>query len=444
MDRDRDEISIAHRPVDLLQQLIRYDTTNPPGNEAECISYINTILSKAGINTTIFAKDPARPNVIARIPGRSEASPLLVYAHIDVVTTENQIWKYPPFEALIVDGNIWGRGALDDKNGAAMSICAILRMKEEGWSPPGDIVLAILCDEERGGSYGSRFLIEDHPGLFTGVRNAIGETGAFTFYVGKQKFYPIMVAEKQFCRLSMILRGLAYYATTVVKRGGTAAKAGELLTQLDKGRLPVHVIPIVRQMIETFSANMPLPNSLVLRQLLKPVLTDNILGLIGSQGRAMFPLLHNTCAVIGISGGEQNITTPAKIVVNVALGLLPGCSLEDAIGEIREMTGAEFEYEVLHNVEPGPEKPDMGLYDTLCQILREADPQGVPMPLMLTAPTDARLYNRLGIQTYGFQPVKLPPDIQIEQLAHAADERIPVDALEFGTNAIYKLLQRFC
>jgi acetylornithine deacetylase/succinyl-diaminopimelate desuccinylase-like protein len=197
MDRDRDEISIAHRPVDLLQQLIRYDTTNPPGNEAECISYINNILSKAGINTTIFAKDPARPNVIARIPGRSEASPLLVYAHIDVVTTENQIWKYPPFEALIVDGNIWGRGALDDKNGAAMSICAILRMKEEGWSPPGDIVLAIICDEERGGSYGSRFLIEDHPGLFTGVRYAIGETGAFTFYVGKQRFYAVLPTTPQ-------------------------------------------------------------------------------------------------------------------------------------------------------------------------------------------------------------------------------------------------------
>ena len=325
-----------------------------------------------------------------------------------------------------------------------MSICAILRMKEDGWSPPGDIVLAIVCDEEQGGSYGSRFLIEDHPDLFTGIRYAIGETGGFTFYIGKQKFYPIMVAEKQFCWLSIILRGPAYYATALVKRGGTAAKAGALLTQLDKGRLPVHVTPVVRQTIKTISANMPLPNSLVMRQLLNPALTDGILGLLGPQGQAMFPLLHNTCAVIGISGGEQVIATPAKIVVNVALGLLPGCSLEDAIEEIREMTGTEFDYDVLHSVEPGPENPDMGLYDTLCQILREADPQGIPMPLMLTAPTDARLYNRLGIQTYGFQPVKLPPDIQVEQLVHAADERIPVDALEFGTNAIYKLLQRFC
>jgi acetylornithine deacetylase/succinyl-diaminopimelate desuccinylase-like protein len=440
---DRNSTDIAHHPVQLLQQLIRFDTTNPPGDEEECIRYITTILSEAGINSTIIAKDSARPNLIARIPGRGEASPLLVYAHVDVVTTENQTWKYPPFEAQIADGNIWGRGALDDKDGAVMSICAILRMKEDGWSPPGDVVLAIVCDEEQGGSYGSRFLIEDHPDLFTGIRYAIGETGGFTFYIGKQKFYPIMVAEKQFCWLSIILRGPAYYATALVKRHGTAAKAGALLTQMDKGRLPVHVTPVIRQMIKAISANMPLPNSLVMRQLLNPALTDGILGLLGPQGQAMFPLLHNTCAVIGISGGEQVIATPAKIVVNVALGLLPGCSLEDAIEEIREMTGAEFEFNVLHSVEPEPENPDMGLYDTLCQILREADPQGIPMPLMLTAPTDARLYNRLGIQTYGFQPVKLPTDIQVEQLVHAADERIPVEALEFGTNAIYKLLQRF-
>lgn len=140
-----------------------------------------------------------------------------------------------------------------------MSICAILRMKEEGWNPPGDIVLVIVCDEERGGTYGSRFLIEDHPDLFTGVRYAIGETGGFTFYINKQKFYPIMVAEKQFCILNVTLRGPAYYATAAVAQGSTAAKTGALLTRLDKGRLPVHVTPAVRQMIETVSVNMPLP-----------------------------------------------------------------------------------------------------------------------------------------------------------------------------------------
>lgn len=441
---DKDNLIMAHRPVELLQHLIRFNTTNPPGNEGECINYINSLLTQAGINTTILAKDPARPNLVARIQGRGEAAPLLVYAHVDVATTENQTWRYPPFEAQVADGYIWGRGALDNKNGAAMSICAFLRMKEEGWLPPGDVILAIVCDEEQLGNYGSKFLIESHPDLFTGVRFASGEMGAFTFYIGKQKFYPIMVAEKQFIKLNIIVHGLSQYATASMVKGGTAAKTGALLTRLDHGQLPVHVTPVARQMVEAISANLPFPNSLVMRQLLKPALTNGLLKILGTAGKAMFPLFHNTFAVIGVNGGEQIITTPAKILVSLALGLLPGSSLDEAIGEIRKTAGDDFKYEKLNPDEPGPEKPDMGLFETLCQILREADSDGVPAPLILTAFTDARLYNRLGIQTYGFQPVKLPPEIQFEKLVHAADERIPVEAMEFGTNALYKLFQRFC
>jgi acetylornithine deacetylase/succinyl-diaminopimelate desuccinylase-like protein len=127
-----DNASICQRPVDLLQKLICFDTTNPPGNEAESIAYMNNLLIEAGFQPTILAKVPERPNLIARLEGRGEAPPLLVYAHIDVVTTENQIWKYPPFEGRIVDGYVWGRGTLDNKNGVAMSLCALLRAKAEG------------------------------------------------------------------------------------------------------------------------------------------------------------------------------------------------------------------------------------------------------------------------------------------------------------------------
>ncbi len=437
------EPSMADRPVELLQHLIRYDTTNPPGNEAECIAYINSLLTGAGINPIILAKDPARPNLVARIAGRGEAAPLLVFAHVDVVTTQNQDWKYPPFDGQIADGCVWGRGALDNKGGAAMSICAFLRMKEAGWLPAGDVILAIVCDEEKGGEYGSRYLVDSHPEVFTGVRYAIGEAGGFTFYIGKQKLYPIMVAEKQYTMLNILVHGLAQYATAAMTRGGTSAKTGELLTRLDKGRSPAHVTPVTRQMIEAISSSMPFPSGLVLRQLLKPVLTDPILGLLGPAGQSMSPLFHNTYAVIGVNGGEQDITTPAKIVVSLALGLLPSVSTDEAIEEVRKIAGPGYEYEILYPGEPGPENPNMDLFDTLGQILHEADPNATTVPLMLTAPSDARHYNRLGIQTYGFQPVKLPPEIQFEKLAHAPDERVPVEALEFGTQALYKLYQRF-
>jgi acetylornithine deacetylase/succinyl-diaminopimelate desuccinylase-like protein len=435
--------TIYQQPVELLQQLIRFDTTNPPGNEADCIGYIDRLLTSAGIKTTILAGNPARPNLVARLPGRGSAPPLLLYAHIDVVSTENQPWQHPPFEGKVIDGYVWGRGAIDDKGGAAMSLCAFMRAKAEDTSLPGDVVLAILCDEETGGEYGARYLVENHPDKFAGITYAIGETGGFTFYIDGHKFYPIMVAEKTYCVLQAVVRGPAVHGYTTVVRGGAAARLGALLTRLDKAHLPVHVIPIVRKMFQTISSSVTFPGNLILRQLLRPKLTDIVLDFLGPRGHSLYPLLHNTLNVTRVHGGEQVAGTPAKISADMIAALLPGYGPEDLLAELRPITGDDVELEVIQLGEIGPKAPNMGLYDTLSGILREADPEGVPMPMLFTSPTDARHFAQLGIQTYGFQPMKLPPNMDIAKLAHGADERIPVEALEFGANAIYKTLQRF-
>ena len=166
--------TIYQRPAALLQDLIRFDTTNPPGNEAACVTYIDHLLTEAGIETTRLARDPNRPNLIARLKGQGKAPPLLLYGHVDVVTTVGQQWTHPPFEAREVDGVIWGRGALDMKGGVAMMLAAVLRAKAEGLAPAGDVVLAILSDEECGGDYGAGYLVENHPEQFEGVRYALG------------------------------------------------------------------------------------------------------------------------------------------------------------------------------------------------------------------------------------------------------------------------------
>lgn len=160
MESDCNISSIYQRPQELLQRLIQFDTTNPPGNEAECISYINRLLTDAGIETTILARTRERPNLIARLHGQGNSSPLLLYGHVDVVTTENQKWQHPPFEGKVVDGFVWGRGALDMKGGVAMMLAAVIRAKTEGLRLPGDVVLAIVSDEETGGTFGSKYLVE--------------------------------------------------------------------------------------------------------------------------------------------------------------------------------------------------------------------------------------------------------------------------------------------
>jgi len=173
---------------------VRFDTTNPPGNEGACIAHVQRLLDEAGIESRIVARDDARPNLIARVPGGGEAPPLLLYGHVDVVTTAGQEWTHPPFAGELVDGWVWGRGALDMKGGVAMIVDAFLRAARGEIKPRGDLILAVLSDEENGGDFGARFLAQEHAGLFEGVRHALGEFGGASQVVAGRRFYPIQVA----------------------------------------------------------------------------------------------------------------------------------------------------------------------------------------------------------------------------------------------------------
>lgn len=433
--------TIYQRPVELLQNLIRFDTTNPPGNEAECITYVNNLLTEARCETTLLARDPKRPNLIARIPGQGSAPALLMHGHVDVVTTKNQTWQHPPFEGKLSDGCVWGRGALDMKSCVAMMLSAFMRIKAEGITPPGDVVLAVLSDEEAGSDYGARYLVENHAKLFEGIRYAIGEFGGFTFHLGQKRFYPIMVAEKQSCWIRVILRGPSGHGSQPL-RGGAMAKLGEVLQKLDRQHFPVHITPATRWMIEKMAESQPLPLSLVWRQLLNPKLTDRILKLLGSKGKALAPLLHNTVSPIMVRGGEKINVIPSEIVLDLDGRILPGYDPDDMLAELRRIIGKKVELEIMR-YDPFPNEPNMGLFDTLADILKESDPEGIPMPLLLSATTDARFFSWLGIQTYGFTPMKLPPGFDFWKYVHAADEHIPVEAVSFGAEAVYKLLQLF-
>ena len=433
--------ALCQRPVELLQNLIRFNTTNPPGNEFDCIAYINDLLTGAGFQTTLISRDPARPNLVTRLMGRGDALPLLLYGHVDVVTTEKQTWQHPPFEGKLVDGYIWGRGALDMKGGVAMMLAAFLRAKAEGLTPPGDVVLAVVSDEEVDSEYGARYLVENHADLFKGIRYAIGEFGGFALRVGQLKFYPIMVAEKQVCWMKATVRGPGGHGSLPF-RGGAMAKLGRLLQQLDQHRLPVHVTPAARQMFEAIAAALPAPFNEMIGQLLNPDFTDVVLGQLGNLSPIFEPLLRNTVNATIVRGGEKINVIPSEIVVELDGRLLPGFTPDDMFAELRSLIGDDVELELVR-YDPCPPEPNMGLFDTLAGIIREVDPKGVPVPLLLSGVTDGRFFSRLGIQTYGFLPMNLPEDMDLTQLIHAADERIPAESLSFGADALYRVLQRF-
>lgn len=430
---------IYQRPAELLQKLIQFDTTNPPGNESACIAYINDLLTSAGIGTQILAKTPDRPNLLARLPGQGHAAPLLLYGHADVVTTQGQSWQHPPFEGKLVDGYIWGRGALDMKGGLAMLLAAFLRAQAEHLRPPGDILLAVVSDEEAGGDFGARFLVEQHPAAFAGIRYALGEFGGFTISVGGRRFYPIQIAEKQICWLRITLRGPGGHGSLPVRQGAMA-KLARTLQRLDARRLPVHITPPARLMIASMAAALDGPSGPLLRGLLNPALTGSLLNLLGERGRIFDPLLHNTVSPTVLQGSAKINVIPGEVAIELDGRLLPGFGPADMLHELRALLGPDPEIEVLRH-DPGPAEPDLGFFAPLANILKEADPTGIPIPLLLSGVTDARFFSRLSIQTYGFLPMPLPESFNFTQTIHAADERIPVAAVEFGANAIYRALQ---
>jgi acetylornithine deacetylase/succinyl-diaminopimelate desuccinylase-like protein len=434
------ESALQDRPAELLQQLLRFDTTNPPGNERECIEWIRGLLEELGCEVRILAREPERPNLIARITGRGDAPPLLLQGHVDVVAARGE-WRHEPFAGELHDGYIWGRGALDMKGGVAMMLAAFMRIKVGANPPPGDVILCVLADEEAGSDLGASFLVQEHPELFAGVRYAIGEFGGFTMQVGASRFYPIMVAEKQLCWTRATIRGRAGHGSMPI-RGGAMGKLGRLLAALDKRRLPVHVTPVVRSMVEAIATELPAPLALPLRGLLSPRLTDRLLDVMGDRTRTFDPLLHNTASATILAGGEKVNVIPDEISLELDCRLLPGFSPQDIYGELRALAGVEIDFEIVRH-DPVAAEPDMAMFDTLAGTLRELDPAGKAVPLLLPGVTDGRFFSRLGIQTYGFLPMQLPPEMPFMELIHAANERLPAPSMEFGTQAITRVLERF-
>ena len=433
----------AERPhvAELLQALIRHDTTNPPGNERECAQYCQQVLNAVGIDAELLGDDHNRPNVISRLPGRGDAPPLLLYGHIDVVPTAAQPWDVPPFEGRLQDDYVWGRGALDMKGGVAMMMDAFMRAHLEGAELPGDVILALVTDEEAGGLTGAGWLVDAHPERFEDAEYGIGEFGGFSKTYRGRKFYLVQVAEKQGCRVQAVARGPGGHGS-LVHHDTAPTRMARFLVKLDRTPLPYHIHPVTRMMIEAMSNRLPLPDSAFLRLLLNPALTGRMLRRMGAVGQEMEPLFRHTANATIINGGEKVNVIPSEVTVNLDCRMLPGYNAEDLVGELQNIAGPSIEFEVLR-FEPKPWVLNMGLFDTLAEIIAEQDPEGVSVPMLMPAGTDGRHFARLGIQTYGWMPMNLPAEFDFLKTIHAANERVPVSALEFGAEGLYKLLQRF-
>ncbi len=432
---------LTPKPADLLRRLIRFDTTNPPGNEGPCLAYLKGLFESRGIEGTMLGGSSDRPNLVVRVPGRGQAPPLLMQGHVDVVTTAGQDWEHPPFSGELVDGWVWGRGALDMKSGVAMMVAALLRSADDGQPPAGDAVLCCLADEEAGGVHGAQYLVQRHPELFAGVRHGIGEGGGSTQHVRGRRIYPIMVAEKRACRLRITLRGPGGHAARS-HRGGTMARLGRMLIALDSSRLPVHITPVAAEYVRRVAEAVTGPERQRLLALLDPKRTDRILDEMGDGSNRFDPILHHTVNATIVHGGRKINVIPSEVAVDLDGRMLPGFKPEEFVAEVRSVIGPEPEIEIL-SVGPRLKPAERGqVYGLLKDILCELDPEAVPVPLLMTGATDQRHFARLGVQGYGYLPLRLPESYG-QETVHAANERVPAGALDFGTDALSRLLDRY-
>lgn len=435
-------VAASQQVVELVQRLVRVDSSNPPGRERACVELLDSELRAAGLQPRILARTGDRPNLVVRVRGRGAAPPLLLYGHADVVPATAASWRHDPFGGALVDGEIWGRGTLDMKGSLAMLATVVLQATRPGAEPPGDLLFVVNSDEEAGGEQGAAWLVDEYPDLFQGVRHALSEFGGYTHHVAGRRLYPVQVAQKRRCTLRATIRGEGGHAAAP-RRGRVAAKLGAVLTALDRRRLPTHLTAPVRMMIEAMAAGLPAPQHAALRLLLVPAATDAVLRLAGAQAEDLDPLLRNTATATIVKAGEARNVLPTDAHVDLDGRLVPGHEPAELLSELATILPRDTRLEILAADPPASrQEPDLELLPLLSSVLREEDPQGHPFPLVTAGMTDARHLDRLGIQTYGFVPMRLPPGL-MPQLLHATDERIPAAALAPGVAALRRVVDRY-
>lgn len=436
-------------PVPLLRDLIRIDTVNPPGDEGRLVAHLERMLVAEGVTDyKVVGPSAERTNLVVRFPGRGEAPPLLLHAHSDVVPVTGQRWTHPPFEGVLADGEVWGRGAIDMKGGLAMMLAALFRLRERGERPAGDVILAVVADEEDGSGAGAGYLVENHPELFEGVRCAIGEEGGAGIELAGIRFHPIVVAEKRPGWLRLTLRGPGGHASRLAAPGNPMARLGAVLSALSGVRLPRHQMPAADRMLAALAGALPGPLAAAVARLREDSAADAPpAGLPMAEALQLDSVLRHTVNPTVVRTGHKINMMPAEITVDLDGRILPGeFEVADLIAEIRALIGEDIAVELLHeDPRVRPEliaEPEFGaFYERLEAVLRAADPDAVPLPMMSPATTDATVFARLGIRCYGWLPLRLPAGSEHRRLLHCADERVPVDALEFGTRCLTELLR---
>ncbi len=431
---------------EMCAHLLRIDTTNPPGNERPAVDYLAGKLREVGYDVTILESAPGRANLVTRYRGTGAAAPLLLAAHLDVVEADPTQWRHPPFSGAIAEGCLWGRGAIDMKNMAAMSVAILRRLAVDKPRLARDVIFAGVADEEAGCDLGSRFLVEQHPELVR-AEYAIGESGGFSLHLGDATFYPVQVAEKGLCWVRARWRGEPGHGS-MPRPDSAVVRMAEAVAALGKARFPVHPTAYLRQFLEAVAARQPAVARPLLKLLTQPEVLARVLRLRPDAGvaRSLGALLANTASPTVIRAGGKTNVIPGVAEVEIDGRTLPGQSTEDFLRELRAVLGPDVELEVMKAAPPTVTEPIASpLYDVIARQVVAREPDATVVPYMIPGFTDAKYFTQLGARWYGFSPVKIEKasGIKFADMFHGHNERIPIAGLHWGTEVLDAVVREF-
>lgn len=436
--------AIGDEAITHLRALLRLNTTNPPGNEILCAQYLREVLEREGIESTLIEAAPGRANLVARLSGTGKAGgPLLLTGHTDVVPAEPQHWRFDPFSGEIADGYIWGRGAVDMKQIVAANLMAMLLLKRSGASLSRDLIFAAVADEEAGCTYGSKWLVEEHPELVQ-AEYGLNEIGGFQLHINGKRIYPIQVAEKGVVWLKLTTHGAPGHGS--MPHGDNAVcKLARAIDRLARNPLPVHVHPVSKAFLDNLADALGYPAKALLTLLTKPALSDYALRLLPDKekAKAFNAMLRNTATPTVLEAGRKENVIPGQATVTLDCRILPGQTRADLLRELRAAIGEPVEIEILLEAPPHTVQADTPLYRLIEGVLKERDPAGIVTPYLVVGFTDAAYYHRLGTTMYGFSPLQLPPELSFTELFHGHNERVPIEGFRWGVRTFYDVVSRF-
>jgi acetylornithine deacetylase/succinyl-diaminopimelate desuccinylase-like protein len=434
-----------------LSDLIRINTTNPPGNETEAAEYAAECLGRDGFKCELYESAHSRGNVVTCLKGTGEKPSLLLLSHLDVVAANAEEWSVDPFGGVVKDGFVWGRGALDMKGMTAIEVMTMKLLKRNNVKLKGDVLLAATADEEQGGVSGADYLLRNYPEkVFADY--VLNEGGGLAFPVRGKNVYTVATAEKGILWFKVKAKGSPGHGSTPNLADNAITRMNKVIEKIGSYRLKVSFVPTVKRYLnELAKADASLQQHFS-RLLAKPELSDKALDELAKVAKPLAeeirPRIRMTIAPTMIHGGVKENVIPSECETVFDCRILPGQNTADALQLIKELLKDvglnKLTFEVIQAKEPSESPTETPLYDIIADVLREFEPDCGVTPMLMTGGTDSRFFRKMGSVCYGFHPMlsEAQYDRMVKSM-HGIDERISIENLVFGTSVLYEVVKKF-